>query len=215
MWPSVSSVSAGSVTTTPAKLVDRGATLVGGMDIDADARRRFHEEFDVHAYEDESDLYEGLRRRPDHDAEPVPRAVRRLGARSRPRRALGEAAGAHRRKRGAHRRAARDAEGFCMIGFNNRFAEPVQVLKGYQAEGRFGETTHVEANYVRRRGIPGRGSWFTSRMSPAAVRSSSIGVPRSIWRSTSSITRGRRGVWRDPLAVRESRRLRVRPHVGR
>jgi len=40
------------------KLVDRGATLVGGMDIDADARRRFHEEFDVHAYEDESDLYE-------------------------------------------------------------------------------------------------------------------------------------------------------------
>jgi len=28
------------------------------MDIDADARRRFHEEFDVHAYEDESDLYE-------------------------------------------------------------------------------------------------------------------------------------------------------------
>ena len=50
-----------------------------------------------------------------------------------------------------------------MIGFNNRFAEPVQVLKGYQAEGRFGETTHVEANYVRRRGIPGRGSWFTSK----------------------------------------------------
>ncbi|WP_394338052.1 Gfo/Idh/MocA family protein, partial [Halorubrum lacusprofundi] len=58
--------------------------------------------------------------------------------------------------------AARDAEGFCMIGFNNRFAEPVQVLKGYQEEGRFGETTHVEANYVRRRGVPGRGSWFTS-----------------------------------------------------
>jgi len=39
----------------------------------------------------------------------------------------------------------------------------VQVLKQYQDEGRFGEITHVEANYVRRRGVPGRGSWFTSR----------------------------------------------------
>ena len=50
-----------------------------------------------------------------------------------------------------------------MVGFNNRFRQPVRVIKHYQDEGRFGETKHVEANYVRRRGVPGRGSWFTSK----------------------------------------------------
>ena len=40
------------------RLVDRDANLVGGMDIDANARGRFHEEFGAHAYEDESALYD-------------------------------------------------------------------------------------------------------------------------------------------------------------
>jgi len=145
------------------KLVDRGATLVGGMNIDADARRRFHEEFDVHAYEDESDLYEDcdavLITTPNRFHEQYAVSALEAGLD-----VLLEKPLAHTVE-SAERiaEAARDAEGFCMIGFNNRFAEPVQVLKGYQAEGRFGETTHVEANYVRRRGIPGRGSWFTSK----------------------------------------------------
>ncbi|EMA64461.1 Gfo/Idh/MocA family protein [Halorubrum lipolyticum] len=144
------------------KLVDRGATLVGGMDIDADARRRFHEEFDVHAYEDESELYEDcdavLITTPNRFHEEYAVSALEAGLD-----VLLEKPLAHTVE-SAERiaEAARDAEGFCMVGFNNRFAEPVQVLKGYQAEGRFGETTHVEANYVRRRGVPGRGSWFTS-----------------------------------------------------
>jgi len=50
-----------------------------------------------------------------------------------------------------------------MVGFHNRFRNPVEVIKGYQEEGRFGDTRHVEANFIRRRGIPGRGSWFTNR----------------------------------------------------
>ena len=49
-----------------------------------------------------------------------------------------------------------------MIGFNNRFAAPVDVLTSYRAAGRFGEITHSEANNVWR-GIPGRGSWVTSK----------------------------------------------------
>ncbi|MFC6733268.1 MULTISPECIES: Gfo/Idh/MocA family protein [unclassified Haladaptatus] len=59
--------------------------------------------------------------------------------------------------------AAHDADGFCMVGFNNRFAPAVEVFKSYQRAGRFGEVNHVEANYVRRRGVPGRGSWFTTK----------------------------------------------------
>ena len=50
-----------------------------------------------------------------------------------------------------------------MVGFNNRFSSAVQVLRDRIERGDLGEITHVEANYVRRRGIPGRGTWFTSR----------------------------------------------------
>ena len=58
-------------------------------------------------------------------------------------------------------RAAASSEGIHMVGFKNRFLPSVEVLKGYQRKDRFGDVTHVEANYVRRRGVPGRGSWFT------------------------------------------------------
>ncbi|SFS06801.1 Predicted dehydrogenase [Halomicrobium zhouii] len=57
--------------------------------------------------------------------------------------------------------AARDSDGFCLVNFHNRIATGTEVFKGYQREGRFGEVTHVQANYVRSRGIPGVGSWFT------------------------------------------------------
>ncbi|GAA0540076.1 Gfo/Idh/MocA family oxidoreductase [Halorubrum ejinorense] len=144
------------------KLTERGANLVGGMDIDADARARFHEEFGLHAYEDEDDLYD------DCDAVLIttPNRFHEEYATS----ALSAGLDVLLEKPLAHTlesaeriaEAARAAEGFCMVGFNNRFAEPVQVVKHYQDEDRFGETTHVEANYVRRRGVPGRGSWFTS-----------------------------------------------------
>ena len=144
------------------KLVNRGANLVGGMDIDADARRAFHEELDLPVYENEADLYEAcdavLITTPNRFHEEY--AISALDAGLD---VLLEKPLAHTVE-SAERIAevARDAEGFCMVGFNNRFAEPVQVIKHYQDEGRFGETTHVEANYVRRRGVPGRGSWFTS-----------------------------------------------------
>ncbi|MDZ5812876.1 Gfo/Idh/MocA family oxidoreductase, partial [Halorubrum sp. AD140] len=144
------------------KLTERGANLVGGMDIDADARAAFHEEFDLQAYDDEAELYEEcdavLVTTPNRFHEEYAVSALEAGLD-----VLLEKPLAHTLE-SAERiaAAARDAEGFCMVGFNNRFAEPVQVIRGYQAEGRFGETTHVEANYVRRRGVPGRGSWFTS-----------------------------------------------------
>lgn len=144
------------------RLVENGRSLVGGMDIDADARSRFHEEFGVHAYEDESNLYEAC----DAVLITTPNRFHEEYAVS----ALSAGVDVLLEKPLAHSvesaeriaEAAADADGFCMVGFNNRFAEPVQIIKHYQDEGRFGETTHVEANYVRRRGIPGRGSWFTS-----------------------------------------------------
>ena len=144
------------------RLVERGANLVGGMDIDADARGRFHEEFGVDAYDDEAELYDDcdavLITTPNRFHEEYAVAALDAGLD-----VLLEKQLAHSLE-SAERiaEAAADADGFCMLGFNNRFREPVRVIKHYQDEGRFGETTHVEANYVRRRGVPGRGSWFTS-----------------------------------------------------
>ncbi|GAA0526516.1 Predicted dehydrogenase [Halorubrum aquaticum] len=145
------------------QFLDRDANLVGGMDIDADARRRFHEEFDVHAYEAAADLYDDceavLITTPNRFHEEYATEALEAGLD-----VLLEKPLAHTLE-SAERiaDAAADAEGFCMVGFNNRFRHPVRVIKHYQDEGRFGETKHVEANYVRRRGIPGRGSWFTSK----------------------------------------------------
>ncbi len=144
-------------------LQGQDAELVGGMDIDADARLRFHEEFGVHAYENEEDLYAEC----DAVFITTPNRFHEEYATS----ALEAGLDVLLEKPLAHTvesaeriaEAAADAEGFCMVGFNNRFASPVQVIKDQQDAGRFGEVTHIEANYVRRRGIPGRGSWFTSK----------------------------------------------------
>ena len=145
------------------KLVERGATLVGGMDIDADARARFHEEFGLPAYEDEATLYEAcdavLVTTPNRFHEEYATSALEAGLDVLLEKPLAHTLASAERIADA---AAR-AEGFCMVGFNNRFAAPVEVATAYRNEGRFGDISHVEANYVRRRGIPGRGSWFTSK----------------------------------------------------
>ncbi|WP_135830409.1 Gfo/Idh/MocA family protein [Halorussus halobius] len=137
--------------------------VVGGMDINPDARARFAEKYGVESFESHEDLYAA-----DADAVVVttPNKFHEEYAVSALRSGLDvllEKPLAHSLE-SAERiaEAARNATGFCMVGFHNRFRNPIEVVKGYQEEGRFGRTRHVEANYVRRRGIPGRGSWFTN-----------------------------------------------------
>lgn len=158
------------------RLVDRGATLVGGMDVDADARRQFAETFDVKTYEDVDRLYSEI----DALLITTPNCYHEeyaVGALQAGLDVFLEKPLAHTLE-SAERiaAAAREAEGFCMIGFNTRFAEPVKVFKQYQAEGRFGDIRHVEANYVRRRGVPGRGSWFTTEAMAGGGSLIDIGV---------------------------------------
>lgn len=57
---------------------------------------------------------------------------------------------------------ADDTEQICMVGFQSRFLNVCNILKSYIEEGRLGEITHIEAKYTRRRGVPGRGTWYTS-----------------------------------------------------
>lgn len=161
--PQIGIVGLGGIGHYHADLLDeQPAELVGGVDISGDARRAFSEQFNVPTYEQVDELL-GIAdalfiTTPNrfHEEYTVKALTAGLDV-------LLEKPLAHTLE-SAERivAAAHAAEGFCMVGFNNRFAAPVEVIKQYQQRGRFGQLSHIEANYVRRRGIPGRGSWFTS-----------------------------------------------------
>lgn len=143
-------------------LTEQSAELVGGVDISGEARRHFSETFNVSTYEQIDDLLDiadaMFVTTPNRFHEEYTVTALQAGLD-----VLLEKPLAHTVE-SAERivEAAHAADGFCMVGFNNRFAAPVEVIKQYQQDGRFGDFSHIEANYVRRRGIPGRGSWFTS-----------------------------------------------------
>ena len=145
------------------RLVDQGVELVGGVDVDPDARRRFGEKFGVATHEEFGPLYEAadavVVTTPNRFHEEYAVAALDAGLDVLLEKPLANDLESAERIA----TAAEDAEGFCMVGFNNRFANPVEVIKHYQREGRFGDISHVEANFIRRRGVPGRGSWFTTR----------------------------------------------------
>ncbi|WP_410767031.1 Gfo/Idh/MocA family protein [Haloferax sp. DFSO60] len=145
------------------RLVDLGAELVGGLDIQAEARHRFTEKYDVNTYEDKNELFDEVDAviitTPNrfHEEYAVDALEAGLDV-------LLEKPLAHSLESAQNiATVAEKADGFCMVGFNNRFANPVEVFKHHYEAGRFGDIKHIEANYVRRRGIPGRGSWFTSK----------------------------------------------------
>jgi predicted dehydrogenase len=59
---------------------------------------------------------------------------------------------------------AKNAAGkLVMVALNNRFSEVSQFIKGYVNDGNLGEIYHARCGWRRRRGIPGRGSWFTTK----------------------------------------------------
>lgn len=139
--------------------------LAGGMDISPRARERFGETFGVPTHDDPGSLYETV----DSVIITTPNRYHEeyaVGALDADLDVLVEKPIAHTIDSAERiREAAHQSEGICMIGFHNRFASPVQVLKEYARSGRFGEIHHIEAKYIRRRGVPGRGTWFTQEAS--------------------------------------------------
>jgi len=145
------------------RFVDQGANLVGGVDIAEGARASFGDEFGVPTYQDHHELYDEV----DAVAVTTPNKFHEqyvVDALEQGLDVLVEKPLANTLE-AAERiaDAAHAADGFCMVGFHTRFENPVEVINGYRQEGRFGDLSHVEANYIRRRGVPGRGSWFTSK----------------------------------------------------
>ena len=50
-----------------------------------------------------------------------------------------------------------------MLGLNNRFTNEAVFLKKYIDAGYLGDIYQVKAGWIRRSGIPGRGTWFTNK----------------------------------------------------
>lgn len=59
--------------------------------------------------------------------------------------------------------AARNAGKVLMVMRNNRFTPQMQFLKRYVDSGAMGDIYTGRTGWVRRRGIPGRGGWFTTK----------------------------------------------------
>lgn len=143
------------------RLLDHGVAVVGGIDTDVRATERFGAAYGVDTYEDAQELFAVVDAvvvaTPNRYHEEYAVAALDAGCC-----VLLEKPPAHDLE-SAERiaEAARWSDGFCMVGFNNRFANAVEVLKTFQRTGRFGDVRHIEANYIRRRGVPGIGSWFT------------------------------------------------------
>ncbi|WP_284440237.1 Gfo/Idh/MocA family protein [Haloarcula marina] len=144
--------------------VDLGA-VVAGADVMAPARESFAAEFDAPTYENHEALYDEAD--PDGVVITTPNAFHApaaVAALERDIPVLVEKPLANTMENARDiEAAANGSDAFCMVGFHNRFCGAADLYKEFDAQGRFGEIQHVEANYLRRRGIPGIGSWFTTK----------------------------------------------------
>jgi predicted dehydrogenase len=59
--------------------------------------------------------------------------------------------------------AAREAGVVLAIAFNRRARADMDVLRKYMADGGIGDVYYAKAFWMRRSGIPGLGTWFTSK----------------------------------------------------
>lgn len=139
-----------------------GQTIVGGVDTAEEARQSFAEDFDTRAFGKFSDLFD---QNVDCIVITTPNKYHEQYAAMALERdipVLIEKPLAHTCESAEQIVAAENAsEAFCMVGFHKRFINGVDALRDRIAGHELGEIHHIEANYIRRRGIPGRGGWFT------------------------------------------------------
>lgn len=146
------------------QVIDLNATLVGGVDINEDARNHFEDKYDVPTFKRFENFKENridavIITTPNKFHEKYTISALQSGIN-----VLLEKPLAHTLDSAENIAEVADStDAFCMVGFNNRFRPAIEVFKEYQRGEKFGDLTHIDANYVRRRGIPGRGSWFTTQ----------------------------------------------------
>ncbi|WP_317175965.1 Gfo/Idh/MocA family oxidoreductase [Halomontanus rarus] len=142
-----------------------GASVVAGADVMLESRKTFASEFGADVYENHEEMYK------EEELDGVIIAT--------PNRFHADAATAALRRDihvlcekpladtlpNAERIVKADSlsSAFCMVGFSKRFCGSASLFKDLQKDEMFGEIEHVQANMLRRRGIPGLGSWFTNK----------------------------------------------------
>ena len=72
--------------------------------------------------------------------------------------------------------AAKKTGKMLMMGFNNRFRGDSQLLKNYIEAGELGEIYYAKTGWIRRKGIPGLGGWFTTKAKAGGGPLIDIGV---------------------------------------
>lgn len=72
--------------------------------------------------------------------------------------------------------AGKKAGKIFMTAFNNRFRGDTQVLKRFIEEGELGDIYYAKTGWIRRKGIPGMGSWFTTKCQSGGGPLIDIGV---------------------------------------
>jgi predicted dehydrogenase len=160
--PRVGIVGLGGIGTHHATcLRENDAALVAGMDVDATARERFAQKYDVETYADIEAFYDVvdavLVTTPNAFHEEYAVGALEAGCAVLVEKPLGHTLDSAERIAVA----ARESDEICMVGFHNRYDPRAEILADYMKRGFFGEIQHVDATYVRRRGIPGQGTWFT------------------------------------------------------
>ena len=159
-------VGLGNNARTHARIIDgHGADIVAGTDIVGSARDSFSQEYDAAVYADFEEMYRAesldgvIVSTPNKFHEPGSTAALERNIPVLCEKPLAHSAAA------AERMAAADAasDAFLMVGFNGRFCAAASLFTGYDEEHGFGHIEHIEANYIRRRGVPGVGSWFTNK----------------------------------------------------
>lgn len=61
------------------------------------------------------------------------------------------------------KKASEENDRMLMVMRNNRFIPSSKFLKEYIKQGNFGDIYAAKCGWVRRRGIPGKGGWFTTK----------------------------------------------------
>jgi len=161
--PAIGIVGLGGMGTLHAEnITDLGGRVVAGSDVVDEARESFAVAFDAPAYESAEEMYDAeeldavVITTPNTFHEPAATGALERGLHVLCEKPLADSLESAE----AIADAAAESDAFCMVGFSNRFSAAADVFTAQRE--RFGEITHIEANYVRRRGIPGLGSWFTN-----------------------------------------------------
>ncbi|WP_436925642.1 Gfo/Idh/MocA family protein [Halosimplex amylolyticum] len=156
-------VGLGTIGRIHAERLDRLGADLAGADLDRDAREAFAEEFDAQSYEDHRALLDAgvdavVVCVPNRFHEEVAVDALAAGADVLVEKPLAHSVESAERIAAA----AREAAGFCSVGFTMRYATPTQRAIELREAGRFGSLSHVRVDYLRRGGVPGGGDgWFT------------------------------------------------------